>query len=250
MSGTREENIFMARLADRAERYEDMVGYMKRVAKMGTELTKEERNLLSVAYKNSVGARRHAWRTMTAFEQGDAVTELIGGYRKKVEEELNDLCLEILKILSQDLIPKATLAESQVFYMKMKGDYFRYLAEFASGTTHQEYAREAHDSYQQASEVAKELPPAHHIRLGLALNFSVFYFEVYSQQDMACQIAKAALDDAWAVMDSMPEDDHDKKDSKQILELLSANLKLWTHDMVATEDGKPPEQDGTAVEEL
>mmetsp|Transcript_105190 Transcript_105190/g.224699 ORF Transcript_105190/g.224699 Transcript_105190/m.224699 type:complete len:256 (+) Transcript_105190:74-841(+) len=255
MSGTRDENVFMARLAEQAERYEDMVEYMKRVAQMGAELSLDERNLLSVAYKNSVGARRQAWRAVNTLEQreaskGPAILELIKDYRMKVEGELNTKCKDILKILSDDLIPRTNSHEPKVFYLKMKGDYWRYLAEFAAGADHSKYAQDAHDSYQAASEIAiTELPPTHPIRLGLALNFSVFYYEVFSSPEKACMLAKAAFDDAMNVMDRLDEDQY--KDSAQIMQLLRDNLSLWTSDMQQTEDGsKVPEQDGTAVEEL
>lgn len=254
MSGTRDENVFMARLAEQAERYEDMVEYMKRVATMGAELSLDERNLLSVAYKNSVGARRQAWRAVTTFEQreaqkGPAILELIKSYRAKVEVELNERCRDILNLLEKELVPKEEKNESKVFYLKMTGDYYRYLAEFASGEAHNKAAKEAHDSYQHASDIAaKNLEPTHPIRLGLALNFSVFYYEVYSSPEKACMNAKAAFDDAMAVMDNLDEETY--KDSSQIMQLLRDNLTLWTSNISATDGDKPPEQDGTNVEDL
>jgi 14-3-3 protein epsilon len=66
--GSREDNIYFAKLAEQAERYEDMVKRMKDVVAANQELNTEERNLLSVAYKNSVGARRTAWRSVSAIE--------------------------------------------------------------------------------------------------------------------------------------------------------------------------------------
>mmetsp|Transcript_123320 Transcript_123320/g.343438 ORF Transcript_123320/g.343438 Transcript_123320/m.343438 type:complete len:256 (-) Transcript_123320:221-988(-) len=255
MSGTRDENVFMARLSEQAERYEDMVGFMKRVATMGAELSLDERNLLSVAYKNSVGARRQAWRAVNTLEQreaakGPAILELIKTYRAKVEKELTASCNDILGTLVNFLIPGASNSEAKVFYFKMKGDYHRYLAEFATVEQHAKCATDAHDSYQSASEIAiAELPPTHPIRLGLALNFSVFYYEVYSSPEKACLLAKAAFDDAMNVMDNLDEEQF--KDSAQIMQLLRDNLTLWTSDMQqGGEDGKPPEQDGTQVEDF
>jgi len=253
MSGTRDENVFMARLAEQAERYEDMVEYMKRVAKMNDELSLDERNLLSVAYKNSVGARRQAWRQVHSLEQKEAsrgpeVGALIKDYRQKVETELNGRCHDMLQILAGDLIPKASSDEAKVFYMKMKGDYFRYLAEFATDAQRQQCAQDAHDAYAAASEIANsQLPATHPIRLGLALNFSVFYFEVFGSAEQACQLAKKAYDQATQAMTDVDDDTY--KDSVQILQLLRDNLQLWTSD-VGGSGGKPPEQDGTAVEEL
>ncbi|KAF9138431.1 14-3-3 protein, partial [Mortierella sp. GBA39] len=55
---TREDHVYLAKLAEQAERYEEMVKNMKDVASVGKELSVEERNLLSVAYKNVIGARR------------------------------------------------------------------------------------------------------------------------------------------------------------------------------------------------
>lgn len=245
----------MARLAEQAERYEDMVEYMKRVASMGTELTLDERNLLSVGYKNSVGARRQAWRAVNSLEQREAgrgpeVVELIRGYRKRVEAELNGKCMDVLQVLETELVPKASNDEAKVFYMKMKGDYHRYLAEFSTGEQHSKCAQDAHDAYEDASRIADtSLPATHPIRLGLALNFSVFYYEVFASPEKACKLAKSAFDDAMKVMGEISEEDN--KDSAQILQLLRDNLSLWTSDMTATQDGgKPPEQDGTVMEDL
>ncbi|CAE7734569.1 BMH2 [Symbiodinium sp. CCMP2592] len=252
MSGTRDECVFMARLAEQAERYEDMVEYMKRVACMGSELNLDERNLFSVAYKHAVGARRQAWRAVNTLEKreaaaskGAAILELVQKYREKVETELANKCREALKILFEELIPKAGTSDSKVFYLKMKGDYHRYLAEFATGEMHSKCAQEAHDAYQSSSEAAiSDLPPTHPVRLGLALNFSVFYYEVFSSPEKACLLAKAAFDDAMAVMDSLDEDSY--KDSAAIMQLLRDNLTLWTSDM----QNPHKEGDGTTVEDF
>jgi 14-3-3 protein epsilon len=246
MAGYREENIFMARLADQAERYEDMVNFMRNVADIGSELSLEERNLLSVAYKNKVGARRSAWRALTTLElkvSGKHV-EIIREYRTRIEKEFEDACKQILQILDDQLIPTAVETESKVFYLKMKGDYNRYLAEFSTGDDHRKYAEDAHDAYKAASSIAlNDLAETNPIRLGLALNFSVFYYEVLNSPDRACLLAKAAFDEAISVMDNLDEEQY--KDSATIMQLLRDNLTLWTSDATAGEEG-----DGTAVEEM
>lgn len=98
---------------------------MKKVAEMDVELTVEERNLLSVAYKNVIGARRASWRIISSIEQkeeskGNAHhVEKIREYRKKVEKELFEICNDILQILDQHLIPSSQTGESKVFHYKM-----------------------------------------------------------------------------------------------------------------------------------
>jgi len=236
MADQREENVYMAKLAEQAERYDEMVEAMKRVASMDVELTVEERNLLSVAYKNVIGARRASWRIITSIEQkeenkgNENHVARIKEDRAKVENELTNICSDIVNVLDQHLIPTATSGESKVFYNKMKGDYHRYLAEFASGNNRKEAAENSLIAYKTASDIAvTELPPTHPIRLGLALNFSVFYYEILNSPDRACQLAKQAFDDAIAELDTLSEDSY--KDSTLIMQLLRDNLTLWTSDM-------------------
>merc|ERR1711959_392563 len=113
----REENVYMAKLAEQAERYDEMVEAMKQVAKMDVELTVEERNLLSVAYKNTIGARRAAWRIVSSIEQkeenkgNEQHVSKIKDYRVTIEKELTNICNDILLILDRHLIPAATTGE-------------------------------------------------------------------------------------------------------------------------------------------
>ncbi|XP_043945931.1 14-3-3 protein beta/alpha-1-like [Protopterus annectens] len=131
------ELVQKAKLAEQAERYDDMANAMKAVTEDGNELSNEERNLLSVAYKNVVGARRSSWRVISSIEQktesNEKKRQLAREYREKIEGELHDICKDVLKLLEDHLIDKASPAESKVFYLKMKGDYYRYLSEVASG---------------------------------------------------------------------------------------------------------------------
>jgi len=233
MATERESKTFLARLCEQAERYDEMVTYMKEVAKIGGELTVDERNLLSVAYKNVVGTRRASWRIISSIEQKeeakgtDKHVGIIREYRQKIELELEKVCEDVLSVLDESLIPKAETGESKVFYHKMKGDYHRYLAEFAVGDKRKTSADKSLEAYKAATDVAaSNLAPTHPIRLGLALNFSVFYYEILNSPDQACQLAKQAFDDAIAELDTLSEESY--KDSTLIMQLLRDNLTLWT----------------------
>ena len=265
----RESLVYKAKLAEQAERFDEMVTDMKEVARQPQELTVEERNLLSVAYKNVIGSRRASWRVVTSIEQKgdpDKMT-IIKDYKAKIEAELVDICNDILSIIEESLIPNSTSEEAKVFYYKMKGDYHRYLSEFQVGDVRKGSAGSALDAYQAASGIASsDLPPTHPIRLGLALNFSVFYYgkswlgvriwnspyiwimtntflsllwlfppEILNSPDKACQIAKQAFDDAIAELDTLNEESY--KDSTLIMQLLRDNLTLWTSDQAEGEEG-------------
>ncbi|CAF0765060.1 unnamed protein product [Brachionus calyciflorus] len=232
----REDRVFMAKLAEQAERYDEMLDSMKIVATYDTELTVEERNLLSVAYKNVIGVRRASWRIISSIEQkeDDIKESLVRNYRIQIEKELKDICADILGLLDKHLIPHAGTGESKVFYYKMKGDYYRYLAEFATGNDRKEAAENSLIAYKAASDIStSELVPTHPIRLGLALNFSVFYYEILNSPDRACRLAKAAFDDAIAELDTLNEESY--KDSTLIMQLLRDNLTLWTSDIQGDE---------------
>lgn len=106
------------------------------------------------------------------------------------------------------------------------------MAEFATGNDRKGAAEHSLVAYKSASDIAMtELPPTHPIRLGLALNFSVFYYEILNSPDRACRLAKAAFDDAIAELDTLSEESY--KDSTLIMQLLRDNLTLWTSDMQA-----------------
>ena len=136
---SREQCVYMAKLAEQAERYEEMVQFMEKLVEAATpasELTVEERNLLSVAYKNVIGSLRASWRIVSSIEQkeegrrNDDHAALVRDYRAGVEAELSAVCAGVLRLLESSLVPSAASAESKVFYLKMQGDYHRYLAEF------------------------------------------------------------------------------------------------------------------------
>jgi len=241
MSLSREELIYMAKISEQTERFEDMMEYMKKVALMDQELSVEERNLLSVAYKNTVGSRRTAWRALSSIEQkeeskGSRHLNLLKDYKKKIEGELNKFCNDVLSLLEDKLIAKAVNNEGKVFFLKMKGDYHRYVAEYATGDVHTKASQSALAAYKSASDLANaELKTTHPIRLGLALNFSVFYYEVMNDPSKACQLAKQAFDDAIADIEHLDEEQY--KDSTTIMQLIRDNLTLWTSELQDEAEG-------------
>ncbi|EOD27649.1 14-3-3 protein [Emiliania huxleyi CCMP1516] len=232
-----DEDVYMAKLAEQAERYEEMVEYMKKVATAASDdLSLEERNLLSVAYKNVVGARRASLRIINSIEakeaeKGSEKAPLIKTYRVKVEGELQSICTDILKLLDGTLIDRAKdkregASEASVFYLKMKADYYRYLAEFATPASKLEPANKAGEGYKAASTTWINRAPTPPIRFGLALNYSVFRYEGQTLTEPACDLAKRAFDEAIAELDTLDEESY--KDSTLIMQLLRDNLTLWT----------------------
>jgi len=251
---------FLVHVAENSERYLDMCKFIRQLVttkldgcKDGDEvLTAEERNLFSVAYKNVVGSKRQALRQLhdgEEKEQDEALSkEDQAMYINTIREELFMWCKEILMFLTQ-LVKKSetrvaqlrkdkdssedakgsfnVAVEAQVFYKKMIGDYYRYLAEEFKDVD--ALAKECENAYQAALKIANDdLLATNATRLGLALNFSVAYYEIMKKQKEACKLAKEAFDAAIEKLDSL--NDNSYKDSTLIMQLLRDNLTIWRAD--------------------
>ena len=166
-----------------------------------------------------------------AFCDVDEDDELAELYKKEVEKEINEICDNVLQFLEKDLVPatKGQNNEAEVFYLKMAGDYCRYKSELKDEVD--DTAEKGRKFYERASKVACDnLPATDPVRLGVALNESVFYYEILRQNEKACEIAKKAFDLAIADLDTM--DQSSFKDSTLIMQLLRDNLTLWAQGML------------------
>lgn len=236
MSKGYEKNVYMAMLAEQCNRFEEMTEFLEDMLKgRDKDLNSDERNLLSIAYKNSLTSRRTALRTVIAYETKEKKKDnspflaYIQEYRKKIEDELTKMCNNVLSTIDIHLLKRAEDAEAKVFYLKMKGDYNRYIAEYAVSDLKEKVSKGALEAYDLASKDSKSLTPIHPISLGLALNFSVFHYEVMGDHAKACEIAKNILDVANKEMSQIedPEESENHRDALSIINLLRENLDMW-----------------------
>ena len=223
----RESLIFKATLAEQAQQYDEMVSQMNALVRLDLDLTFEERQMLAVAYKNKLEARRASWRIVSFIEEGKSSGVEVGvikAYRETIESELKDICGDILDLLDKRLIPGSNNdSEAKVFYYKMKADYRRYTAEFTDDRD--EVIGASLKAYEKASAIAEsELPTAHPIRLALALNFSVFCYEILKSPRKALETAETALNRA-------ADDLGNYQDSAFISKLIRNNLSLWNAEL-------------------
>lgn len=228
----KEENVYMAKLCEAAERFEDMFGYMKEVVSCCEgQLSIEERNLLSITFQCNFGSRKNAWRALSSMESkeesnGSKYFPLLKAYKAKVEGELIGFCEEGLNLLDTKLIPASKeTPEAHVFYQKMKGDYCRSIAEYNQTETRKKAIERALCAYKAGADVASaSLFATDPLRLGLALSFSSFYYEMLNDQAKAYQLAKTAFDDGIAGIESQET----YQDAITIMQLLRENLALWS----------------------
>uniref|UniRef100_A0A6B2KXH9 VWFA domain-containing protein n=1 Tax=Arcella intermedia TaxID=1963864 RepID=A0A6B2KXH9_9EUKA len=195
------------------------------------------RNEFSVSMKNIIGDLRSQHLSLKqSFEQLSTLNQ------NTVRDYVNAqayLIANALTILDnvQTIVPKDE--EDKVFFVKLRADYYRYLCEVDK----EKWKDESMRLYEEALLLAKNLYVTHPVRLGLALNASVFYSEIMGQQDKANMIAKTTFDDSIAELDNLDEDSY--KDSTVILQLVRDNLTLWSTDGDKNQ-GEVPTQ-GTSV---
>ena len=132
-----EEHIFLARVAEQAERFEDMVDQLESVLKeKGADVSSDERNLLSVAFKNLISSKRAACRTIAAIEQNpkySKFSDALANYKASIESKLQEDCQRIVDMINKHVLAKGATGEPKAFFVKMVGDYYRYIAENAKG---------------------------------------------------------------------------------------------------------------------
>jgi hypothetical protein len=205
-----------------------MVDFLDKVlAEKGADVSSDERNLLSVAFKNLISSKRSACRTIQAIEQNPKYakyTSALLGYKEGIETALTDNCQQIIDMINRHVLDKKpTDGEAKCFFVKMVGDYYRYMTENAKDAKLASAKDNALKAYQDAMAIT--LPPCSPIKLGLALNFSVFHYEGMKDSKMAVDLADKALTDALDKIDELEEDEF--RDAKSIIELLKENLTLW-----------------------
>ena len=180
----------------------------------------------SVAFKNLISGKRAAVRTISAIEQNPKYAkfaEPLAKYKAEIESGLTLDCEKVIDMINTKVLNKDCQPEAKAFFVKMVGDYYRYIAENAKDSKLEEVKQAALKAYTDANQIT--LPPCNPIKLGLALNFSVFHYEVLKNHKAACELADQALQNALDKIDELEEDDF--RDAKSIIELLKENLTLW-----------------------
>jgi len=238
----RDEYVFLAKLYEKAEKPEETIDFIKKFIALNPVLNKEERNVLNSGYKYHIGKNRSSWRLLQMLEKKEekraemnpehnlAHLSSIREIKERVEDELRRIIDDIQELLDEVLLPNATKNEQKVYYLKLKGDYYRYMAEFTVKEEQEEAMTQAEIAYNEAYEIAeKNLSISNVTRLGLALNFSIFCYETRNLKEDACMIAKNAFEESMKVLDDLEK--NKAKDTILIIQLLKENLLLWTNEL-------------------
>lgn len=132
-------------------------------------------------------------------------------------------------VLLEDVSAVFFVSEFQLKQRNRFADFHRYLWETPaeSGASSEDHANAAFQAYKLACLHANQhLDPTHRTRLGLALNFSVFYHEVLNSPERACHVAKFAFDQAVEYSQAHPGEVCNDE-ALGVMQLLQNNLIAW-----------------------
>ncbi len=193
---------------------------------------KEIKNFLSVAYKNRINKVRNALRITKSHEnkltgeEDKIFLSYTQEYNSKLENELTKICKETILFIDLNLIPNASKDEDKAYFYKLKGDYNRYIAEFAKDNLLNEATDMAKKAYQDGIELIKEKEGINPVKLGLALNYSVFLHEICKEPENAKEVGEKAIKEAEIGYDKL-EENEENYETFSIFNMLKENLEMW-----------------------
>ena len=220
-------HLSFAKIAEKANRNEEMFFHMYTIAQLGKDLTGEEKKLLSTSFKNVTTPLINSWKILEKEELNGANKDHVKQLKKKVGNQLEDICDYFLLILEQDLFPTCESVESKAFFYKIKGDCLSCKSEIVAPKNEgNNVISKCIESYSRSNEIAKELSPIHPLRLDLALSFALFYNRVLNSPNRACKIVQNALDQTLSEKDNNLSEE-ETKDSNYTIQLLREKIEIW-----------------------
>lgn len=233
---TREDYLFLTQIYEKANSNDGMLLGIKKCIELNNKLTTEERRLFSAAYANTISKVRRNLRYINheikKLEKSSKPNKnqdaILAELKQSMEKEIISYCEEVQNLIDNTLFPALSdeQVEEKIFYLKMKGDYFRYLCEIIHDDNFDSISEETESCYKQALAAAEEvLPISSPVRLGVALNLSVFYAEIKKDKETAISIATNAFTGAMSCLEEL-----EKNQNREVLflvKMLEENMKLW-----------------------
>ena len=234
---TREEYVYLSKLKlyERAKRFQDMVSVINKFIEINPKLTKDEKNILSAGYKNILSDKRASWRLLNSMERKEAKKKSpqvphIREIKSHIESELKKIFDDMHNLVDKYLLPNAEDPESKVFYLRLKGDHYRYLCEISKDKELEKAIEKAEKVYKEAYEISeKELPFINSTRVGLCLNMALFFYEIKGDKKEGCKIAKKSFEESMKYLDDLEK--FKSKDVLLLIQLLKENLIFWSSEM-------------------
>ena len=232
-------NLFYAETLCKVSHYKEALQYLSLYLSEDKPIKDSDFETITFVCKTSVDPIRDSLRTLMISYDNEvdmvhtSIAEMLQQFKEKTHNQLEEVCHIIIDLITEKLLPKATTPKDKVFCQKMRGDYFRYLAEFANQKDLQDAISEAHKAYLDACSISQCLLHSEPLTLSLILNYAIFTFEHLKNTADAAEMLQKARREAEIDMGQLDQIAHNK--SLGILQAMRTNLIVWFDDEVETE---------------
>ena len=229
---TRDEYVYLSKLYEKAQRFEDMISSINKFIELNPKLSKEERNILSAGFKNILFDKRENWRFLSSMERKKKKKKskqviYIQEIKNHIEKEIRNVVENVHNLIDKYLINNCVDNESKIFYMRLKADHYRYLCEISK---EKDLLEKTEKIYKEAYNMSmKELPHINNERIGVCLNFALFYYEIKGDKKEGYRIAKNCFEESMKYLEELEK--FKSKDALMLIQLLKENLIFWSSEM-------------------
>lgn len=227
-----EKVSYLASICLKYEKYEDAVRYVDEMAKLiEGELSIDEKNIVISSYKFYISEKRAAWRAIYNLESHEQNMKLMmNEIKSHYEDNIIKACEKFINLINNYIISKTKSDSGVCTFLKVKADHYRYMAEITKGQVLFNNKQNAFQLYKQAYEISSKLDNLDSIKLSVALNYSVFLYEILNKRINAIFYAKESLSKALLQLKEFSEEeltDDTLKESLVIIEILNQNVHAW-----------------------
>lgn len=238
-----EKFYYLATLSLKFENYEESVKYVEELIKLKeSEMAENEKNLFLSAFKYFVAEKRTGWRNIFTLEGKEKITKLLmNEIKMKYEDIIIKTCDKLISLINNYVLDKTKSDLGITLFTKVKADHYRYMAEITRGQTLYNNKQNAFQFYKQAYERASKLDDLDPIKLGVALNYSVFLYEILNMRINSIFYAKEALTKALLKLKQFTDlelEDENLKEALTIVELLNVNVHDWYREETGQKEEK------------
>ncbi|KAH0786349.1 14-3-3 protein [Histomonas meleagridis] len=227
-----EDLIYFCSLYLTQKRNGDAIETIKELINLNPVLDNKTRGYFQVVYKQIIDGLRNSLGLVNTFyemEQELNHTEMASFLLKKKEElcdKLIPLCKEAIGLIDNVLIPNAQDPQMSVYLLKLKGDFYRYVAEYSDETESVSAANMGEEAYIEAFNISdSNLPFFDTVRLTLVLNAAVFRYEIRKNTESAMEMLENEINNSEQILQNLNE--IDQKEAMTTLGLMKQNLSIW-----------------------
>jgi 14-3-3 protein epsilon len=240
--------FYLASVCIRFDKYEDAVRYVDEMVKLKEgELTEDERHVVITGYKFFIAEKRTAWRNMFKIEVKEQNTKLMmNEIRSMYEESIIKACERFINLINNYIINTVKTDQNTALFLRVKADHFRYMAEITNAQTLFNNKQSAFHFYKQAYEISNKLDSLDVIKLSIALNYSVFLYEILNKRLNAIFYAKEALTRALIELKGFTAEeisDEKFRESLNIVEIMNQNVHAWYKEELESVSAKNEENE-------